>query len=122
MNCTGLNSADGGSFSGTSTITFLSTRCRAPGGSVLPPGPGSIDPVGSGDMLPLKECAPNVTAKCVAQTPYPFRLPARAKPRPHPKRPLGDSSNVAVFSPHRAMCCFGAQNGNTRSHLALTIL
>ena len=75
MNCSGLNSADGGSFSGTSTITFLSTRCRAPGGSVLPPGPGSIDPVGSGDMLPLKECAPNVTAKCVAQTLYPFRLP-----------------------------------------------
>ena len=59
MNCSsGLTSPDGGSFSTpTATITFFSTRCRAEGTTVLPPGPGDKNPVGSGDMLPLSNCS-----------------------------------------------------------------
>jgi len=40
MNCTEpcLNGPDGGSFTSTgTTITFLSTRCRATGNTILPP-------------------------------------------------------------------------------------
>eukprot|EP01047_Picozoa_sp_COSAG01_P078839 COSAG01_NODE_14722_length_1418_cov_1.959060_1_plen_327_part_00 len=64
MNCSsGMNTADGGSFrSASATITFLSTRCRAPGGTILPPGPGDDYPVGSGNLLPLETCK-HLTAK-----------------------------------------------------------
>ena len=59
MNCSsGLNTPDGGSFTTpTATVTFFSTRCRAEGSTVLPPGPGDNNPVGSGDMLPLTNCS-----------------------------------------------------------------
>ena len=57
MNCTGSNSPDGGKFSGASTtITMLSTLCRAETGKLLPAGPGNTT-VGAGDMLPLEQCS-----------------------------------------------------------------
>ena len=54
----GLNTATGGSFFGASTtITFLSTRCRATGANLLPPGPGpQNNSVGSGPLLALDKC------------------------------------------------------------------
>lgn len=64
MNCSsGRNSPDGGRFNTpTATITFFSTRCRAEGSTVLPPGPGDTNPVGSGDLLALSKC-PHLRAK-----------------------------------------------------------
>lgn len=62
----GLNTPDGGRFSTpTATVTFLSTRCRAqlPGGAVLQPGPGDLNPIGSGDLMPLTNCSAHLTAK-----------------------------------------------------------
>jgi hypothetical protein len=63
MNVTGLNSADGGSFTTpAATVTFLSTRCRA-APYILPPGPGSVELVGTGDLLALEACKGNLTAR-----------------------------------------------------------
>ena len=60
------NGADGGRFSGSGTVTMLSTRCRAAGNPNKPlpagPGPSGLAP-GSGDLLPLEECKGNVSAR-----------------------------------------------------------
>jgi hypothetical protein len=53
-----INGADGGRFGGgPTTVVFSSTRCRALGGTVLPPGPGAGE-VNSGPLLPLETCSP----------------------------------------------------------------
>ena len=71
MNCTGLNSPDGGTFDGGTTITFLSTLCRGAVGTVLPPGPFGGEPVGAGDMLPLENCSATFRAKYTVDGSWP---------------------------------------------------
>ena len=74
MNCTGQNSADGGTFSSSSTtITMLSTLCRrAVAGKILPPGPfAEEEPVGAGDLLPLENCSGSFHAKYTVDGTWP---------------------------------------------------
>jgi hypothetical protein len=77
------NVADGGTFVGGSTaVIFSSTRCRAVGAAVLPPGPGA-GVVNSGAIVPLETCAPEYVARYTTDGTHPATsATAKAYTRP----------------------------------------